>query len=113
MKIKLFEELNLPSISFEEACKWISEHYPEDRVIDMFDEEVFGGDWIDREQMEDEEYESEYDYYIDYGNGEAESAVRQNILTDLKDNFNLTFDPYDNDTDLSQFLMEEYDCINK
>jgi hypothetical protein len=114
MKIKLFEELTgKPSISFTEACEWIENNYPENKVEEMLDEEINGGNWIDTDQMEEEEYESEYDYYMDYGNGEAESAVRTEIINDLKSQFTLTFNPYDDSTDLSSFLCEKYYCINR
>ncbi len=104
---------NKPSISFEDAKSWIKENYSEDKVIEMFDDEVAGGDWIDTEQMEEEGYESEHDYYTDYGNGEAESAVIDVIFNDLKSKFSLDFDMYSDDTDLHDFMKEEYMCLWK
>ena len=86
-KIKNFNENLKQSISFEEAKEWIKQNYNSNRVIEMFDEEVSSGDWIDREQMEEEGYDSEYDYYTDYGHGEAEDAVMNKIIDGLKSEF--------------------------
>ena len=77
----------------------------------MFDEEVSSGNWIDKEQYEEENYESEHDYYIEYGHGEAEFAVMNMIFDDLKLDFELDFDLYSDDTDLVQFIKEEYTCM--
>lgn len=104
-------ESSRPKISFEEAKKWIQENYDEDKVIEMFDEEVASGNWIDREQMEEEEYDNEHDYYTDYGRGEAESAVVDVIFKDLESKFDLDFSTIDDDTDLYQFMKEEYSCL--
>jgi hypothetical protein len=37
-------------------------------------------DFIDYEQMEEEGIESEHDYYADYGRGEAEDQIHNEIL---------------------------------
>lgn len=102
-----------PTISFEEAKQWILQNYEEDKVISMFDEEVDGGNWIDTEQMEEEGYESNYDYYTDYGHGEAESAVMEEIIKHLKSQFELGFDTVGDDTDIYDFLTDTYDVLNK
>jgi hypothetical protein len=52
-----------------------------DDIINGYDNEILN--WIDYEQMEDEEYESEFDYYVDYGNGEAEDVVLSDYLSGL------------------------------
>ena len=91
--IKKFNEDVNRKLTFEEAQEWIKSNYPEEKITDMFDEEVSSGNWTDREQMEEEGYDSEYDYYIDYGRGEAESAVIDQIIVDLKSKNELDFDP--------------------
>lgn len=97
-------------ISFEAAKAWILEHYDEDKVIDMKDEQIHG--YIDVDQMESEGYESEYDYYVDYGRGEAESDVMRDIIRHLKSEKNLTFNEYDEDTNLYQFLKDVFEPLN-
>ena len=112
MRIKLFEDFDeKPTISFQEACDWIVENYDEMKVCETFDDELLN--WVDYDQMHEDELESEYDWYVNYGNGEAEDVVRQDIIRDLQGQFNLDFEPYSDETDLNQFLMDTYDVLNK
>ena len=109
--LKKFNEQTINTLSFEETKEKIKELYSEDKVIEMVDEEIFGGNWIDREQMKDEGYDEEYDYYKDFGNGEAEDAVIDSIITDIKSQYKLDFDEYDDATSLVDFIKDEYDCL--
>ena len=99
-------------ISFEEAKNWILENYDDDRVIQMFDEQIH--EYVDREQMDDEGYDSEYDYYVDYGRGEAESDVVMDIVSDLKNNFDLDFSPMgeEDDNNLYSFIRNVFSCLS-
>lgn len=108
--LKKFNESQKPTISFEDAKLWIQENYSEDRVVEMFDEEIM--EWVDREQMEEEGIESEYDWYIDYGRGEAEQVVIDSILDSLREKFDLDFNLFSDDTDLFNFLKDEYSCLS-
>jgi hypothetical protein len=116
MRIKRFNEsaeegdMSLRTIDFEEAKRWIVDNYEDSRVVEMLDDEIL--EWVDREGMEEEGYESEYDWYIDYGRGEAESAVTEDIVGELKRNFELTFDPISGDTNLYEFLRQAYQCLD-
>ena len=104
---KYNENVENIKISFEDAKKLIIDNYS-DRVNQMIDDEINNGNWIDTQQMEDEGYESEYDYYIDYGNGEAEDAVMNEIVNDLKSNFELDFDELNDNTNLYDFIKDEF-----
>ncbi len=110
--IKKFNENLENTLSFEGAKKWIKDNYSEERVAEIFDEEINSGNWIDRDQMEDEGYESEYDYYIDYGHGEAESAVMDEIISDLKKEYQLNFDELSDETNIYDFLKNEFENLN-
>lgn len=103
------ETTEVSPISFEEAKAWILENYDEQRVVNMLDEARL--DYVDYEQMEEEGYESEYDYYIDYGRGEAESHVVEEIISDLERKFKLEFDKLDEDTNIYEFLRSIFDCL--
>lgn len=108
--LKKYEEFtDKPLISFEDACKWIKDNYSKDEVIQMFDDEW--PNWVDHEQMEDEGYseDQDYDYYIDYNNGEAQDTVKENIILDLKSKFNLDFDIIGDNTNIYEFLTYEYE----
>lgn len=103
------ETTEVSPISFEDAKAWILENYDEQRVVNMLDEARL--DYVDYEQMEEEGYESEYDYYIDYGRGEAESHVVEEIISDLERKFKLEFDKLDEDTNIYEFLRSIFDCL--
>ena len=113
--LKKFNEQNIhqmrDTLSFEEAMEKIKELYSEDKVIEMYDNEIFGGDWIDREQMKDEGYDDEYEYYRDYGRGEAEDVIINNIINDIKSIYKFDFNEHGDDTSLVDFIKDEYDCL--
>jgi hypothetical protein len=78
-------------------------------IVELFDEEIMSGNWIDSDQIEDEEYESEYDYYTDYGRGEAESAVFDDILK----KYDLDYDDFvDGEFEELQSLLSDYSGVN-
>ena len=104
------DESEKESISFERAKEWILENFDEDRVIEMLDEAK--EDYEDREQMEEEGYESVYDYYVDYGRGTAESDVMDSIIMELKSKFHLDFDPMLDDTNIYGFLRDVFEPLN-
>lgn len=106
--IKRFNENNKEKISFEEAKNWIKDKYSELKVAEMLDEEINSGKWVDTEQMEEEGYDSEYDYYVDYGRGEAEDAVMDQIVSELKNNHELDFDPHSDSSNIYDFLSDEF-----
>ena len=106
------EKIELGIITFEDAKDWIKENYSEERIIEMYDAEISSGNWIDSEQMREEEYESEHDYYTDYGHGEAEGAVIEQVMTDLESKYKLGFDLYNDETNIFQFITGEYMCLS-
>lgn len=106
------EKIELGIITFEDAKDWIKENYSEDRITKMFDEEVSSGNWIDKEQMEDEGYENEHDYYTDYGRGEAEGAVIEQVMSDLESKYKLDFDLYNSETNILKYITQEYMCLS-
>lgn len=93
------------------AIEWIKSNYDESRVIDMFDDEVVSGNWIDRDQMDEEGYESEHDYYTDFGRGEAENAVIEQIIDDFKQNNNINTIGFNDEVALYQEMKDTYDVL--
>ena len=79
----------------------IKEEYPEEVVMARFDDEVL--EWVDDNWEED--YESEYDWYIDHNNGEAQDVV----IGELIDWYTTEHGEIDFDiSDFSDTLREEY-----
>jgi len=97
-------------MSFEQAKRWITDNYDEERVIGMLDEQMH--EYVDKEQMEAEEYDSEYDYYVDYGRGEAEADVTRDIVGSLAAAGSLAFDPMAEDTDMYAFIRDKFPCLD-
>ena len=89
------------------AIAKIKDHFDEDKVIGMFDDEVLecvDSDWED-------EYESEYDWYVDHNNGEAQDSVITQIINWYKKEFNKTLNT-DEHSELFDAIKSEYDCLN-
>jgi len=76
--LKKFNEENTPKVDFDVnlAISKIEEHFPEDKINGMFDNEIL--EWVDEDWQD--EYESEYDYYIDHNNGEAQDVIIDEIV---------------------------------
>ena len=55
----------------EELLNYLNQNFDEQKVAEMLDEEIIN--WVDADWEED--YESEYDWYIDHNNNEAEDEI--------------------------------------
>lgn len=80
--IKTFE--NLDQFNFDLAMTRIKEKYSEDEVTSKLDEEIFN--WINDGWEED--YDSEYEWYTEHNNGEAEEVVIDEIINWYKNTYN-------------------------
>ena len=89
------------------AMAKIKDHFDEDKVIGMFDDEVL--EWVDSDW--EDEYESEYDWYVDHNNGEAQDSVITQIINWYKKEFNKTLNT-DEHSELFDAIKSEYDCLN-
>ena len=74
-------------MNIENILKEIEKDFSEERVDEMFAEEVFSGNWVDVDWKEDG-YENEYDWYCDHGRGEAESVVVDEIVLGWEEKYN-------------------------
>ena len=89
--IKTFEDINddenfNPVLGFDDnkqeettgqfdldlAISRIKEEYSDSEVAERYDDEIIN--WVDSD-WEDDGYDSEYDWYIDHNNGEAQDVV--------------------------------------
>jgi hypothetical protein len=89
------------------AMAKIREHFSEDKVINMFDNEVM--EWIDSDWADD--YDNEYDWYVDHNNGEAQDVVIDSLLNWFKKEYNKKLN-IDQHCDLHDAIKEEYMCLN-
>lgn len=104
-KYKIFEneDTNL-SLSF--AITKIKEKFSESEVCDKFDNEVL--EWIDSDW--EDEYESEYDWYVDHNNGEAQDVIIQELINWYKTEYKAKLD-IDQYSELHSLIKDEYDCL--
>ena len=102
---KIFENDSKFDIDF--AITKIKEHFSEESVCSMFDEEIL--EWVDSDWADD--YDSEYDWYIDHNNGEAQDVVIESICSWFKNQFsqNMTTDEK---CDLVELIKDEYSCLS-
>jgi broad-specificity NMP kinase len=82
--LKKFNENSESDFDLEFAMSKIKENYSEEKVAEMFDEELL--EWVDPDWEED--YESEYDWYMDHNNGEAQDVVIESIINWYRGKFN-------------------------
>lgn len=103
--LKKFNE-NVKEFDLEFAISKIKDKYSDDDVISRFDEEIL--EWVDSDW--ENEYDSEYDWYIDHNNGEAQDVVITELISWYKKEFGKISS--DNSSDLFDKIKEEYDCLN-
>jgi len=64
----------------EELLNYLDQNFDEQKVAEMLDEEIMN--WVDADWEED--YESEYDWYVDHNNNEAEDEIVNQIMKEAK-----------------------------
>lgn len=100
--IRTYEEID-SIFDIEEAMNKIKEEYSEDDVAGLLDEEIMN--WVEDDWNDD--FESEYDWYQDFGHGEAEDVVRNSIIDWYMTNSGKQLS-IDNKMVLSQRLQDHY-----
>ena len=88
----------------EKILETIKKEYPELRVCELLDEEI--PNWLDEGWEED--FDEPYDAYCEYGNGEAEDAVRHTLINIYGNNLSQT-----QQFALEEYLREEYEILDK
>lgn len=63
----------------EEVKEFINNLYTNSQVIEMIDDEICNGNWLD-DDWEEEGYDDEYEWYRDYGRGEAEDVIMNEFI---------------------------------
>lgn len=87
------------------AMSKILEQFPPNKVIEMHDEELLN--WVDS-SWEEDGYDSEYDWYIDHNNGEAQDVV-YDLIVDWYVEFYDSELSIDNKLKLLDKLKEKYE----
>ncbi len=105
--IKKFNENVESEFDLDLAITKIKEQFSDEEVISNYDEEILN--WVEEDWVDD--YDSEYDWYIDHNNGEAQDVVVSDIISWYKGEFSkeLSLDEY---SDLYDAIKSEYGLIN-
>ena len=96
--LKTFE--NVDQFDLDLAITRVKEEYSDDEVASRYDDEMMN--WVDSDWEEDGDYDSEYDWYIDHNNGEAQDVVIGEII----DWYKRTYDKDMSDEDYSDLFDE-------
>ncbi len=101
--MKGFNESSESGFDLDLAITKIKEHFSEEEVMGEYDNEMLN--WIEEDWEDD--YESEYDWYIDHNNGEAQDVVISDMINWYKKDSNkeLSIDEY---SDLHDAIKSEY-----
>jgi len=68
--------------NLRKVFSWINANYNEMKVARMLDDEI--QNWLDDDWEEDGEFEDEFEWYNEYGGGEAEDAIVEEIISNAK-----------------------------
>lgn len=101
--LRKYNESSTFDIDF--AITKIKEKYTEDFVTSRFDEEVL--EWVDSDWKD--EYDSEYDWYVDHNNGEAQDVVIDEIIDWYQSEHGSI--SVDEQIELKKKIQEEYECL--
>jgi len=83
--LKKFNENSESDFDLEFAISKIKEKYSESDINTMFDNELL--EWVHLD-WEDDGYDSEYDWYINHNNGEAQDVIIEQIIDWYKKEYN-------------------------
>ena len=98
-------------IDIQELIKKVKERYTCADILDMLDEEIFNWDYGYTES-EIDEYESRFDFYYEYNNGEAENVVVDNILSKFGTSRNELFEENEDYLLIFEEWLEDYTSHN-
>lgn len=94
------QETSTNKFDLDLAITRIKEEYSDNEVSARYDNEIM--EWIDSDWEEDGDYESEYDWYMDHNNGEAQDVVIGEMINWYK----RTYDKDISDEDYSELFDE-------
>jgi len=94
------QEKSTGQFDLDLAITRVKEEYSDDEVASRYDDEMMN--WVDSDWEEDGDYDSEYDWYIDHNNGEAQDVV----IGEMIDWYKKTYDKDISDDDYSDLFDE-------
>ena len=105
------QEKSTDKFDLDLAITRIKEEYSDDEVASIYDDEMMN--WVDSDWEDDGDYDTEYDWYMDHNNNEAQDAVIHQMMNWYCKEFNggnsLASDPH---CELFDAIKDEYSCLN-
>lgn len=80
--LKKYENVN-EKFDLDFVLTKIKEEFSEDKVSKMLDEEIL--EWVDSDWQDD--FDSEYEWYVEYNNKEAEDVIIDQIISWYEKNY--------------------------
>lgn len=105
MKIKNYLDFLNETVNHDKVddlMQKVRDRFDEEEVASMLDEEILN--WVDSDWEDDGDYDSEYDWYMDHSNSEAEDVVIDQIINSVDDG-NISID---DSIELKQQIAGEY-----
>lgn len=93
----------------KDVAQKILDKFSEDKVVEMFDDEIFSGHWLDEDWEDD--YEDEYDAYLSTGRGSAEDEVIKSMIDWYQSEYG-KIDNNDMIDDVILLIKDEYEILN-
>jgi hypothetical protein len=81
-KIDEVTEVTISGDEVKQYAKEIMKKYRCTKILGMLDDRII--DYVDPDWEEDGEYDSEYDWYQDFGRGEAELDIIEELVRQLE-----------------------------
>lgn len=97
----------LESENIEKVKQWISKNYSESKVTEMFDDEILN--WLD-DDWKEEGLDDEFEWYNEYGHGEAEDVVIDSIIKLASKAIKVKLSANE-ERQLSGWIPEKYDFL--
>jgi hypothetical protein len=92
------QEISTDKFDLDLAITRVKEEFSDDEVANRYDNEIM--EWVEPDWEDD--YECEYDWYIDHNNGEAQDVV----IGEMIDWYKRTYDKDISDDDYSDLFDE-------
>lgn len=104
--LRKYNENESSQFDVEFAIAKIKEKFTDDKVASLFDNEVL--EWVDPDWSDN--YDSEYDWYMDHNNGEAQDVIIDQLIDwYMKEHGKI---PVGEQIKLRDRIKDEYDVLN-
>lgn len=106
-RLKTFKQFENTNEMVQILFAFIKDKYDDMAIAQMYDEEIL--EWVETDW--EDEYENEYDAYINTGRGEAENAIVTSLINEAEKEYQIKLDT-DHHCELYDMIKEQYDVLS-